>query len=466
MRAHVAALTLLLQTTFLISQLSAAAPPTGEQFLDNGVIRLGVDLSRGGCISYLSPSAQDRNVVNNYDLGRQIQMSFYSGPIPFVVGDKRPKPHWEHIGWNPIQTGDDFGHGSRILDFRHDDARHEFYVRCVPRQWPLDDVPAECEFESWIELKDAAVQVRSRMVNRRSDTKQYPARHQELPAVYVNGPLYRHVSYQGPRPWTGGELTHFDTTGGKGFPWRHGTMTEHWAALVDDQDWGLGVYNADCFEFSGGFSGKTGSGGTRDAPTGYISPIHTEVIDHNIEYEYHYTLILGTLGEIRDYVYAHADKKPPLPDYRFENDRQHWRFANAHDKGWPIRGELSVSYDADDPHLIGPRDFWRAADAPKLYVTAAFTQAENKARLYWQRHGDAGFSEACAVNFAITPDGRMRTYEIDLSRNANYIGDKNPAGAIINLRLDPTANVRPGDQLRLRYIGARRPGPDLPPERN
>ena len=444
----------------LASSLLAAAPPVGEQFLDNGVIRLGVDLSRGGCISYLSPSGQDRNVVNNFDLGRQIQMSFYSGPIPFVVGDKRPKPHWEHIGWNPIQTGDDFGHGSRILDFRRDDARHEFYVRCVPMQWPLDDVPAECEFESWIEIKGAAVQVRSRMVNRRSDKKQYPARHQELPAVYVNGPLYRHMSYQGPRPWTSDELTHFDTTGGKGFPWRHGTMTEHWAALVDDQDWGLGVYNADCFEFSGGFSGKTGSGGTRDAPTGYISPIHTEVIDHNIECEYRYTLILGKLKEIRDYVYVHADKKPRLPDYRFENDRQHWRLANAHDSGWPIRGELRVSYDAADPHLIGPRDFWRAADVQKLYVTAAFTQAEDKARLYWQRHGDAGFSEACAVNFSITPDGQMRTYEIGLSRNPHYLGESNPAGAIINLRLDPTAGVRPGDELRLHYIGARRPVED------
>lgn len=63
---------------------------SGEKFLDNGTIRLGVDLARGGCISYFSPSGRDENVVNNFDLGRQIQMSFYSGPVPFTVGDKKP----------------------------------------------------------------------------------------------------------------------------------------------------------------------------------------------------------------------------------------------------------------------------------------------------------------------------------------------------------------------------------------
>ena len=41
---------------------------SGEKFLDNGTVRLGVDLSRGGCISYFSPSGRDENVVNNFDL--------------------------------------------------------------------------------------------------------------------------------------------------------------------------------------------------------------------------------------------------------------------------------------------------------------------------------------------------------------------------------------------------------------
>ena len=225
-------------------------------------------------------------------------------------------------------------------------------------------------------------------------------------------------------------------------------MTENWAALLNEQDWGLGVWHPGCFEFSGGFAGKTGSGGTKDGPTGYIAPVQTEIIDHNIDYDYRYVLVLGTLTEIRNYVTAHADKTPRRPNFRFDKDRQHWRYANAHDSGWPIRGELDVTFDGHDPHLTSARDFWQAADAPKLYVTAAFRQSQKHARLYWRRLGEAGFSEPNAVNFEVTRDGAMRTYEIDLSRHANY------QGAIIALRLDPTEDPAKGDGIRLKAITA------------
>ena len=43
-----------------------------------------------------------------------MQMSHYSGPWPFVVGDKKPNPGWAGLGWNPIQTG----------DCRSDDPKH------------------------------------------------------------------------------------------------------------------------------------------------------------------------------------------------------------------------------------------------------------------------------------------------------------------------------------------------------
>ena len=52
-------------------------------YLDNGVIRLGVDLNLGGAITYLSRSGTGQNLVNSYDCGRQIQMSRV-----------RPRPLW------------------------------------------------------------------------------------------------------------------------------------------------------------------------------------------------------------------------------------------------------------------------------------------------------------------------------------------------------------------------------------
>ena len=103
-------------------------------YLDNGVIRLGVDLNMGGAITYLSRSGTEQNLVNSFDCGRQIQMSYYSGPVPFAIAGKQPKPEWSFIGWNPIQVGDAFGNSSKLLE--HSNDSKQIYVKCIPLHWP------------------------------------------------------------------------------------------------------------------------------------------------------------------------------------------------------------------------------------------------------------------------------------------------------------------------------------------
>ena len=61
--------------------------------------------------------------------------------------------------------------------------------------------------ECWFSLEGSAVHARCRLVNRRPDHAQYPARRQELPAIYTNGPWHRLMTYRGDRPFTGGELS-------------------------------------------------------------------------------------------------------------------------------------------------------------------------------------------------------------------------------------------------------------------
>ncbi len=119
-------------------------------YLDNGEVRVGMDLALGGAVTFMSAKDHPGKIINSADLGRQIQMSHYSGPWPCEVGDKKPHAGWAGLGWNPIQTGDCF--------------LNPTYVTC-----------------DW---------------------------HQ---------------------PW----------------PWTRFTATEGWAALVDDNDWGLGVFKAD-----------------------------------------------------------------------------------------------------------------------------------------------------------------------------------------------------------------------------
>ena len=186
-------------------------------------------------------------------------------------------------------------------------------------------------------------------------------------------------------------------------------------------------------------------GGPKDSPTGYISPTSSEVLDHNIEYEYEYVLIVGSLKEIRGYVYQQARQKT-LPDYRFERDRQHWVYLNATDGGWPIRGELQIKLEKGDPQMTGPAGFWQATEVPKLYVRAAFKTKQNQAQLFWKTHAEQTFSEKKSVTFTIDPDGEYRSYEIELGGHPEY------KGAITGLRLDPVFGGSEGDWVKIKSI--------------
>ena len=410
-------------------------------YIENGTIKLGVDLNAGGAITYLSPANREANLINSFDWGRQVQMSYYAGPVPFIAGDKAPKEHWKHLGWNPIQAGDDFAHGSKVLEHRNDGK--SLYVKCVPMQWPLDNVPGECIFESWLELDGAMVRARCRLTNQRTDTTQYAARNQEMPAVYTNGPYHRLMSYTGDKPFSDGALTHIQKDPAVKFPWSTFVATENWAALVNDDDWGLGVFQPACLQFLGGTAGKMGSGGMHDSPTGYIAPVRREIIDHNIQHEYSYTLIVGDLKSIRRYVTEHAQRNK-LPSFDFKQDRQGWTYANASDSGWPIQGELNVALDKDDPQLLSPGIFWNAENAPRLIVEAAFKTGESQAHVFFRRHGDK--ENSAPLPFDTLPDGEYRKYEIDLSKSPDY------RGAMNLLRIDPVAKGSAGQSVRLRRI--------------
>jgi hypothetical protein len=431
----------------------AESPPkfSGMSYLDNGTIRIGVNLEIGGAITYLSKSGSDENMINSHDWGRQIQMSFYSGPVPYEPNDKKPRDAWTFIGWNPIQSGDTFNNPATVI--AHTNSGTELYVKCIPMHWPLDNEPGHCTFETWLTLKDNTVQVRSQINNAREDKTQYRARGQELPAVYTNGGYYRLFTYDGDKPFTKGPLRVIDKVWDTrtppaevvGGPWDHWYCTENWAALVNDDDFGVGIWTPGTYDYKGGFAGKPGSGGPNDGPTGYISPIRREILDHNIQYDYTYTLIVGKVEEIRDYVYANAIRFD-LPEYTFEADRQSWVLSDAQDEGWPITGQWNVKLTGDKPRLVGPRAFWKAADMSKLYLRAAFDTGANTAIVRWEGlHGQGGGQTEIAVN----PDGTMRTLVIDMQALKNY------TGICTRLEIIPKTDGHPNRTMTVDWVSHR-----------
>ncbi len=439
-------LSLLLATAFVPWIVTTPHAAMGEEiYLDNGVVRIGVRLDLGGSITYMSTSNSGHNIINNYDWGRQIQQSYYSGPTDYLPDGAQQSPYWNPWPWNPIQTGDCFENRATVLESSNDGS--EIYVKSVPMQWALNNVPGEATFETWVRLEGQVAHVRSRLVNARTDTtQQFPARHQELPAVYTVGTLHRLFTYKGTRPFTSAAVTELPYAPPPA--WQAWRATENWAANLNDDGWGLGVYHPGSARFKGGFHGTPNTGMYWEDSTGYISPLHQEVLDHNITYEYEYDLILGTLAEIRQWVYDH--KPDTRPDYRFKSDRQHW-YSNKGDAGWPIASNYRVKLDGIDPMMFGPACAWRAEDVPKLYISAAFNlvnpaASSKTAQLFWEVDNQGGFSEQQSIRFDIIPDGQFHTYEIDLTSSQFY------QGLISQLRFDPIAQGQTGDYVDISFI--------------
>lgn len=276
--------------------------PTYDEFLDNGAIRIGVETDEyGGAITYLSLSGESRNLVNNHDRGRQIQQSYYAGESLDRTRDGQ-RNHWSPWPWNPIQVGDTYGNSAAVAKLTNDGTT--IYVKTIPLLWDMKNETAECHFETWIHLNRNTVHVRNKLTSYRTDNRWgVKLRDQELPAVYTIGDLFRLVTYEGSEPFTQAPVKDIHNNGPPWAAWGQEQPTEKWAALVNDDLWGVGVYNKDTEFFTGGFHGTRG-GGEFDNSTGYVSPLRKVALEKKDSLAYEYDLIVGTVDEIRAFVYA------------------------------------------------------------------------------------------------------------------------------------------------------------------
>ena len=411
-------------------------------YLDNGEVRIGMDLALGGAVTHISSKDHPGNLINSADLGRQIQMSHYSGPWPFIAGDKKPNPSWAGLGWNPIQTGDCYGNPSKVLEHRNDGK--ELYIKCIPMQWPLNDVPGECTFETWTRLDGPVVHMRFRCTNQRLDKTAYRPGAQELPAVYTISRLSRLMAYTGDKPFTGDALTLVSNDWHKPWPWTRFIATERWAALVDQNDWGLGVFKDDGGEFHGGIYGDGRTDDPKDGSTAYLAPIHPENFDHNIVYEHRTEFAVGQLANIRKLFNGMAAKAEP--SWQFATNRQHWTLHDGTDQGFPLQGQWRIRLGGTKPRLESPTLACRAEAAPILELEASYRGQPTKARVFWKRLDASALEASRSLPLELNPDGAFHTYRLDLSASAEY------RGLIIGLAIEPVSAPLPGGELAIKSI--------------
>ena len=157
------------------------------EYLDNGVVRIGIDKSRGACIGYLAESKTKRNLLNNYDEGRFIQQSYYGSP---------DGSEWNGKPWvyNPVQGGYAKGKSSRLLKFSRDKKKEIISARVEPLSWASGIACPEALMGVTISLEGPLARVRFRMDYTGKD--QSVVRDQEMPAVFVDADLPNLVYFE------------------------------------------------------------------------------------------------------------------------------------------------------------------------------------------------------------------------------------------------------------------------------
>lgn len=436
----------------------------GLRTIKNDKIEVGVDLNYGGALTYLAfldnrgGKVSTRNMVNNADLGRQVQIALYGGPADY---SKNGSPTWTGLGWDPIQAGDTYDNPSRVLTFEKQD--NLLYVKTVPKQFALNNEDGEATIEHWLRLEGNVVKVHARVVLFRSDKTQYDARQQEFPCVYLNGEYHNMWFYKGTQPFTNGAMDVIrPVPPGNWVPFGDVRPTEPWMASTNRDGYGVGLYVPNHYDWKKGYFGVELSGDEFSETASYIAATGFVLLDHNIVHEWDYELVVGHLDEIRSHIYAQP-RPAPGPNYRFDTSRKGWYYYKTQDTGWPINGKLHIRLtDTPNNHIKSPFVSWPGSKVPKIYLRAAFRNNNSQSpdagfRLSWRRTDDEVINRTSDryTNFPVQNDGQYHTYEIDLSQNPNWLSYQ-----IGQIELQPNPDgPRVNGWLEVEWIATTKDGP-------
>ena len=264
-------------------------------FVDNRQIRLGVKRTSGAGIAWFSESGSQRNLLNHFDHGRLVQQSYYGKKDGSLWG-KNP---WR---WNPVQGGGYKGTAATVLEL-HSDAT-TLYAKTRPRHWASEADLPDVTMEEWITLTGRIAHVRFKVAYTGDVT--HPIEAQEIPAFFTEPDLSTLVVYDQQKPWTGDTLHRSQP----GWPNESRKITEHWAAYVDTNNFGIGAYvpvanSLTCYRYQ---AGKTSPQGA----CSYFAPITRFAIKPGFVFEYDLFMTLGTAEQIRTSFEAIHKAQPEL----------------------------------------------------------------------------------------------------------------------------------------------------------
>ncbi len=280
----------------------SASSTNGWEYLDNGTIKIGVDRSRGACIGYFGESKTGRNLLNHYDEGRFVQQSYYG---------RKDGSDWNGKPWvyNPIQGGSWKRVPSVVHEFSN--TSEELFARIEPRHWASGVLCPEMVMEQSISLDGDVAKMSFRMKYEGPD--QGDPRHQELPAVFIDGALPNFyytkngvLTNEAPRILAENGKEGVDGLG-------LGASTSEWVAYLDDDGRGIGIYTPGTTEFTVYRALGDGTTGPEGSACSYVAPLRTFALTDGLVVEYEVYLTIGKLDEIRQrFGKIKGAEKPPL----------------------------------------------------------------------------------------------------------------------------------------------------------
>lgn len=287
--------------------------PAQTYFIENERFKLGIALHWGGSISYVEdkncPVEGLTNMVNRHDTGRLIQQSYYG-----TLGEKDSYEPGVSFGvtwhYNPVQGGDQYGVGGRLIDFVADE--NSVYIKAQPCDWAKNGSYTPFYMENTYTMEDDYILVDNRAVD--FSGWEHPYKMMETPAMYVVSYLDTFVCYNGDKPWTNDDVTIYrDLTfwGDRAtqIVYFEDQNTETWYAWYSEEDnFGIGVYVPGIVSVGGGQSQP----GVRDKSdmadsTNVGGGGNILRMKSFVPFEYQYILTTGTPEDMRTTFAAQKD---------------------------------------------------------------------------------------------------------------------------------------------------------------
>jgi len=217
-------------------------------WMTNDKIKVGINLGLGGIMTYLSEINSTTNLINNgYDAGRQIQPDYHVKPDNYKVEGKVARDIYVNFSYNTIMGGSTYQDRVALLDHKKL-GNNSYYVKVRPIMWAFKTELSQCFIEATYTLIDRYVKVNYKYTSFRTDnqvqtnlTAPSGSSGFGMPSMFLNPDLKNFKSYTGNSAWTSGSLDSPSVPINSGV--NGVSATEYWGAMVNDSDFGVGVYN-------------------------------------------------------------------------------------------------------------------------------------------------------------------------------------------------------------------------------